>query len=356
MKFHHLFNCFLCCVLPLGACFQQAANSRQTTAKSSNKLDMVLSSPDKQSATTSISTPAPKYPTKRGAEVDARKIIATGAGRQYLTAVRLAHILFASRDLAESSLHEVRSASISFDDLARQISHCSETRDKGGQLGWISMNNGSDGNEHLNGLFPPEAREQIVQITTKPGDIALIESSIGFHLVQIVDVMADVRKMAFKKERKRVSKDGNPLPSAAKEMRTYQLESMGCQMNQADSERMEGQLQSLGIRPYNKETDGAYQPDVVVLNTCSIRDHAEQKVYSYIGPHARRKREGQDVTIIVAGCVAQQEGEALLRRAPEVDLVMGPQVRADRNYWIVKWPPVDNGIQIMPYIGQHSTL
>lgn len=46
-----------------------------------------------------------------------------------------------------------------------------------------------------------------------------------------------------------------------------------------------------------------------------------------IGPHAKRKNQGEDVTIIVAGCVAQQEGEALLRRAPEVDLVMGPQVR-----------------------------
>ncbi len=99
-------------------------------------------------------------------------------------------------------------------------------------------------------------------------------------------------------------------------------------MNIADSERMEGQLQNLGIRPYNDETDQGRKPDMVVLNTCSIRDHAEQKVYSYIGPYAKRKREGEDVTIIVAGCVAQQEGEALLRRAPEVDLVMGPQVSA----------------------------
>jgi len=100
---------------------------------------------------------------------------------------------------------------------------------------------------------------------------------------------------------------------------------MGCQMNAADSERMEGQLQSLGIQPFSKEANPKGKPDIVVLNTCSIRDHAEQKVYSYIGPHAKRKRDGEDVTIVVAGCVAQQEGEALLRRAPEVELVMGPQ-------------------------------
>ena len=63
----------------------------------------------------------------------------------------------------------------------------------------------------------------------------------------------------------------------------------------------------------------------MVLNTCSIRDHAEQKVYSYLGPHTGRKRRGEPVAIVVAGCVAQQEGERLLSRVPEVDLVMGPQ-------------------------------
>ena len=322
-------------------------SSTTTTSSSSTQLQMVQtqSSPEKQRASTTaaststaaIATPTPKYPTQRGAEVDARKIIATGAGRQYLTAIRLAHILFASRDLAEASLHELRSASISFEDLAQQISNCPETRTKGGHLGWISISEDkhtdNDPDEHLNELFPQEAREQIVQITTKPGDVVLVESSTGYHLVQIVDVMADVRKMAFRKQRRTVSHRGNPIPdhpttTSNNNNKTYQLETMGCQMNSADSERMEGQLQSLGIRPYDKDTDGGH-PDVVVLNTCSIRDHAEQKVYSYIGPHAKRKREGEDVTIIVAGCVAQQEGEALLRRAPEVDLVMGPQVRTN---------------------------
>ena len=53
--------------------------------------------------------------------------------------------------------------------------------------------------------------------------------------------------------------------------------------------------------------------------------YAEQKVYSYLGRQAKRKHEQPDLTLIVAGCVAQQEGEALLRRVPELDLVMGPQ-------------------------------
>jgi hypothetical protein len=274
----------------------------------------------------------------RGSEVDARKIIATGAGRQHLTAIRLAHILFASDELAQSSLHELQTASTTFEELAGQISACAETRDKGGEIGWITVDD-TDGtkNEHLDLIFPREGREQAVQITTKPGDIVLVESPRGYHLVQVVDVMADVRKMAFMKQRKKSrdmkigSKAGifsGALSSDAENRKdlTYKLETMGCQMNIADSERIEGQLKSLGIRPLDPEKDIKIDPDVVVLNTCSIREHAESKVYSYLGPHAKRKREGGEVAIIVAGCVAQQEGQALMRRVPEVDLVMGPQV------------------------------
>eukprot|EP00595_Chromulina_sp_UTEXLB2642_P002048 CAMPEP_0196763902 /NCGR_PEP_ID=MMETSP1095-20130614/4978_1 /TAXON_ID=96789 ORGANISM="Chromulina nebulosa, Strain UTEXLB2642" /NCGR_SAMPLE_ID=MMETSP1095 /ASSEMBLY_ACC=CAM_ASM_000446 /LENGTH=432 /DNA_ID=CAMNT_0042118123 /DNA_START=165 /DNA_END=1463 /DNA_ORIENTATION=+ len=96
---------------------------------------------------------------------------------------------------------------------------------------------------------------------------------------------------------------------------------MGCQMNVADSERMESQLISLGYQ----STIESNKANVILLNTCSIRDHAEQKVYSYLGPHALRKRKGENVSIVVAGCVAQQEGELLTRRFPEIDIVMGPQ-------------------------------
>merc|ERR1719291_1052347 len=92
-------------------------------------------------------------------------------------------------------------------------------------------------------------------------------------------------------------------------------------MNSADAERMEGQLRALGF----SRTEEAAEAQVVVLNTCSIREKAEQKVYSFLGPVAQRKQRGEDMAIVVAGCVAQQEGEALLRRVPEIDMVMGPQ-------------------------------
>ena len=65
---------------------------------------------------------------------------------------------------------------------------------------------------------------------------------------------------------------------------------------------------------------------MLIYNTCSIREKAENKVYSVLGKQAKRKRANvRDVKIVVAGCVAQQEGQQLLRRVPEVDIVMGPQ-------------------------------
>jgi len=182
----------------------------------------------------------------------------------------------------------------------------------------------------------------------------MVESERGIHLIQIADVMVNVRKMATTRPRNKIGVPGDGILGGALEKEdkpdlTYTMETMGCQMNQADSERMEGQLQALGIRRLGEE-EVKRKPDVVVLNTCSIRDRAEQKVYSHIGPHAKRKREGDDVVIVVAGCVAQQEGEALLRRAPEVDLVMGPQY-ANRLADLLE--DVSNGNQVVATDAAH---
>jgi tRNA-2-methylthio-N6-dimethylallyladenosine synthase len=101
----------------------------------------------------------------------------------------------------------------------------------------------------------------------------------------------------------------------------YNIVTFGCQMNKADSERMAGVLENMGFEATG-DPNGA---DLILYNTCTIRDNAEQKVYSYLGKQAKRKHKEPDLTLIVAGCVAQQEGEQLLRRVPELDLVMGPQ-------------------------------
>jgi tRNA-2-methylthio-N6-dimethylallyladenosine synthase len=92
-------------------------------------------------------------------------------------------------------------------------------------------------------------------------------------------------------------------------------------MNKADSERMAGILEKMGFEWVEHPDDAS----LILYNTCTIRDNAEQKVYSYLGRQAKRKQEQPDLILVVAGCVAQQEGERLLRRVPELDLVMGPQ-------------------------------
>lgn len=103
--------------------------------------------------------------------------------------------------------------------------------------------------------------------------------------------------------------------------RHYHITTFGCQMNKADSERMAGILETMGF----EWSEDPNQADLLLYNTCTIRDNAEQKVYSYLGRQAKRKHEQPDLTLIVSGCVAQQEGEDLLRRVPELDLIMGPQ-------------------------------
>src|ERR1043166_9467298 len=109
------------------------------------------------------------------------------------------------------------------------------------------------------------------------------------------------------------------------EPRKLFVKSFGCQMNVYDSQRI---ADTLAPRGY-VETSGPEDADLVILNTCHIREKAAEKVYSEIGRVRRLKEaaaaEGRRLTIAVAGCVAQAEGEEIIRRAPAVDLVFGPQ-------------------------------
>ena len=306
-----------------------------------------------------------KYPTARGSAVDSRLFIDykksnhgkkssssnddDDDGTSPLLALRLNHILFASTELASQTLSKLTKSEWNFEEMAKAVSNCAETRDEGGSVGWVNLSEDFDTsdddasttddmkknpNEHLDLILPPSAREYILNTPTKPGDILLVESSRGVHLVQVVDVMVDVRKLSYVKERRSKKKkkqatiitNDMEIGSTAQERKdshgegtklqgvlggallednsnnidlTYKIETMGCQMNSADSERIEGQLMSLGIRPLlddemkevpvETDNDGLMQetkivkqekrkPDVIVLNTCSIRDRAEQKV------------------------------------------------------------------------------
>ena len=102
-------------------------------------------------------------------------------------------------------------------------------------------------------------------------------------------------------------------------MKKLYIQTYGCQMNQYDSQKI---AQVLARRDY-VQTDRIDSADVILLNTCSVRDKAEQKVYSALGSWKEFKNHRDGVIIGVGGCVAQQEGENLLKRIPHLDLVFG---------------------------------
>jgi len=102
--------------------------------------------------------------------------------------------------------------------------------------------------------------------------------------------------------------------------RRFYIETWGCQMNELDSQRMSGQLMQQGILP----TREVAEADIILLNSCSVREKAAQKAYSRIGEYRLLKREKPDLLIGFCGCVAQQEGEKAVARVPDLDFVIGP--------------------------------
>jgi len=102
------------------------------------------------------------------------------------------------------------------------------------------------------------------------------------------------------------------------DMRCY-IHTIGCQMNVYDSGQMLAHLSGLGYR----QVDAPEAADLIVLNTCAIREKAEQKVYSFLGRQAKLKRRRPGLILAVGGCVAQQEGAHLLDRVPQLDIVFG---------------------------------
>ncbi len=102
---------------------------------------------------------------------------------------------------------------------------------------------------------------------------------------------------------------------------TYRIETWGCQMNVHDSEKLAGALEAEGL----VRAGAAIEADVVLLNTCSVRERAAEKFFSEVGRLRPLKRRRPDVILGVCGCVAQEQGEALLDRAPHVDFVLGPR-------------------------------
>ena len=99
----------------------------------------------------------------------------------------------------------------------------------------------------------------------------------------------------------------------------YKILVYGCQMNIADAERMEGQLQGAGYMRTEETADA----DIILINTCCVRETAEDKVYGKIGEIKKIKEKNPKLIFGIAGCMAQKEGDNLMRRAPHIDFVLG---------------------------------
>ncbi len=108
--------------------------------------------------------------------------------------------------------------------------------------------------------------------------------------------------------------------SLGRSLRRFYVETWGCQMNELDSQRMTGQLMQQGLLPTRQVADA----DLILLNSCSVREKAVQKVYSRLGEYRLLKRDRPHLQIGLCGCVAQQEGEEILARVPDLDFVLGP--------------------------------
>ena len=106
---------------------------------------------------------------------------------------------------------------------------------------------------------------------------------------------------------------------AAESSRSYLVRTFGCQMNEHDSERIAGLLDEDGLRQVEAESDA----DVIVLNTCCIRENADNKLYGHLGMLRRWKSEKPDRQIVVSGCLAQKDRDIVRERAPWVDVVLG---------------------------------
>ena len=269
--------------------------------------------------------------------------------RSLIDSVQFRYITVATEALASEVRSMLASGQAEFGALAKTVSLDGMTKENGGLAGWVSLSTTTTTTTDSDSeLYPREVINKACFMSK--GDISVVpnaDSSLWF-VVQLVDVLSRLSPQLLKRRKDAYwqalgTPDATDASSGAS--LSYMVDTMGCQMNVADSERMEGQLRALGFvksqEPFvahavgggepsqspSPSATGAAQtgPSVVILNTCSIRDHSEQKAMSYLGPHAARKRKGENLVIVMAGCVAQQEGEKLLRKFPEIDIVMGPQ-------------------------------
>ena len=268
------------------------------------------------------SKPSKWFPTRIQEDVEYEKVVRSAY---------LRHIVVETVGMAQVALQSYLKSTQEdpFGSLATTLSACTLTRDEGGRIGWLDLN-------ATDSILPQDVLKELWGLQPKSGDIHVLQSctTSQVHVIKVEELLLQhlANSQVIGNQRVGAHNGRNALISRSKlkgqgvtpklpeNPKTYQIHTSGCQMNVADTERLAGVLENeLQMTPTTKN------PDVIIFNTCSIRDHAENKLYDALGPYAAKKRNGEDLAIIITGCVAQQEGEALLRRVPEVDVVLGPQ-------------------------------
>ena len=257
--------------------------------------------------------------------------VAFPVGEHVVARVRVRHVLVATEAMADLVLQQLREGA-AMADLASTLSLDEASRAAGGDLGWRGR-----------GQLDPEL--ELLCFNAAPNVAFQAQTYRGYHVVRVEDaeykLVPTVRKERSGRHQLRASTARRRRRRVGSDGRRYNIQTLGCQMNLADSERMAGELERCGY----VHTPDPHDADLMLLNTCSIRDHAEQKVYSFLGPFANRKASTRpDLKLVVAGCVAQQEGATLLRRFPALDLVLGPQY-ANRLADLLE--DVENGNQVV---------
>ncbi|CAN8063513.1 unnamed protein product [Agarophyton chilense] len=247
-------------------------------------------------------------------------------------AIRLTHCRVDSDQMAEFIENSVRTKRTTLAHLATLLSTCEDTRNSAGDTGWIPLPNATwpvSSTSNSTEAYTAYISDELLQnaLASRPCSLQRTKVSYGWEIFEVTDVRHKVQATVLGATREKgFSVNPNMRRTSKKKPsiipKSFYIQTLGCQMNESDSERMVAELEREGYH----QVEDSKKSAIYLINTCALRDHAQQKVYSYLGPHAQRKWDApQEVTLIVAGCVAQLEGEALLSRVPEIDIVMGPQ-------------------------------
>ena len=167
-----------------------------------------------------------------------------------------------------------------------------------------------------------ESYDGMAVVRTLDPQEALIEIQVAPGCENLISALVTELK-----EKETIDINPEPVPGTKENRgayslgRYYHIVTMGCQMNEYDSDYMAQCLQHLQLLP----TKDPKQADIILINTCTVREKAEQKAYSLLGRMLGLKKKRPGKIVGVTGCVAQQQGKDLLRRFPELDLVLGPR-------------------------------